>query len=421
MSVYLRGKGKNYNYEFVLDGNRYRGSTKQKKKKDALIFENAEKDKARKGLLGDDRVTILLKDAYETFLKVPRRKSPGAQREIDYRSKYNDFVLFMTDKYPEITEMNQVTNDHAEEYIYLLRKNGRHSRTVWVTSRDKVIARGNTPKHMATSTINDYIMLLKMIFKYLKKKANIQEDPFADIPQLEKDTEGREAFTIEELKLIGEKSRDIYLYPLFLTGICTGMREGDICLLKSKEINLNTNWIDRKTLKTGKQVTIPIMSALRAYLSMLSLKGKYAFPELAKQYTARSTKIGADVTKFLESIGIESIREVPGRSRRVSVRDIHSLRHTFAYMSALAGIPLPVVQSVLGHMDSKMTQDYMNHASAGAKQKYLAALPDYLNTGHGTEAVTNDYLIEQLKNMDSKNWQDIRKTLINCIETQVIQ
>ena len=419
MAVFLRGKF--FHYEFELQGKRYRGTTKQTNKKAALIFEDAERKKAQKGLLGNDRTTILLKDAYEEHLKVPRRKQPSKQREINYRSKYNDFVLFMADKYPDITEMNQVTYEHAEEYIHLLRKNGRYCKKVSYTMGNKVVTAGNTPKHMATATINDYIMLLKMIFRTLKRKANIQENPFIEIPQLERDTEGREAFTIEELKLIGKKSKDTYLYPLFLTGICTGMREGDICLLRNKEVDLQTGWIARKTLKTGKKVTIPIMPALRAYLITLPMKGEYIFPELAKRYINNSARIGTNVTEFLESIGIESTKEVPGRSRRVSVRDIHSLRHTFAYMSALAGIPLPIVQSVLGHMDAKMTKDYMNHASAQAKQKYLAALPDYLNTGHGAEAVTNEYLIEQLESMDSANWQDIKKKLINCIKTQVIQ
>ena len=425
MSVFLRGKY--YSYKFYVNGKPYRGSTKQITKKEALIFEKLEKEKARKGLLGKDRTTILLADAYEEHLKVPRKKSPGKQREDNYRGKYNDFVLFMADKYPHITEMNQVESDHAEEYIHLLRKSGRYNKTISYKIGNKTITHSNAPKHMAAATINDYIMLLKMIFTTLKKKANIQENPFADIPQLNRDTESREAFTIEELKLIGEKSRETYLYPLFLAGICTGMREGDICLLKNAEIDLKTGWIRRKLNKSlknpnPKTVTIPIMPALRSYLLTLPLKGEYIFPELANIYLSDNrSRIGKDVSRFLEGIGIESTRDVPGRSRRASVRDIHSLRHTFAYMAALAGIPLPVVQSVLGHMDSKMTQDYMNHASAQAKQKYLATLPDYLNTGHGAEILTNDYLIEQLKNMNSNNWQDIKKSLINCIETQVIQ
>ena len=174
-------------------------------------------------------------------------------------------------------------------------------------------------------------------------------------------------------------------------------------------------------MKTGNIVTIPIMPALRSYFLTLPMKGEYVFPELAEKYLTPNEAIGADVTKFLESLGMESTRKVPGRSRKVSVRDIHSLRHTFAYMAALANIPLPIVQSVLGHMDSKMTQMYMNHASAQAKQKYLSALPDYLNTGNGAEVMTNDYLIKQLESMTADNWQDIKDSLITCIKTQIIQ
>jgi integrase len=419
MSVFLRGKY--FAYDFVLNGERYRGSTKQTNKKDALIFESQEKEKARKGLLGNNQKTIKLIDGYETFLKVPRKKKPGKQREKAYRNHFDDFIAFMTDKYPKIAEMNQVTSNQAEEYIYKLQKNGKYNKTTNYKRGNATVVRKKCSEHIANSTVNDYIMLLKMVFTNLKKRANIQENPFADIPLLARDTEHREAFTPEELKLIGEKSKNTYLYPLFLTGICTGLREGDICTLKCEEVNLKTNWITRKQRKTGNTVTIPIMPPLKAYLLTLPMKGDYVFPDLADRYETTSEAIGRDVTKLLESIGIESTREVPGRSRKVSVRDIHSLRHTFAYTSAIAGIPLPVVQSVLGHMDSKMTQMYMNHASGEAKQKYLAALPDYLNTGNGAASVTNEYLIERLDNMNADNWKEIRDNLKTCITTQIIQ
>ena len=420
MSVFQRGKV--FHYDFVLKGERYRGSTGQTTKKNALKFELAEKEKARKGLIGTKK-SIELSKAYDAFVKIPRKNTRSAQREQNYRSKYNDFVAFMAGEYPKITTMNQVTQDHAEEYIYQLQDSGRYDKTISYKSiKGKEVTHAKAVEKMAKATINDYIMVLKMMFKSLKNKANIHKNPFAEIPQLTRDSESREAFTIEELKLIGEKSKDTPLYPLFITGICTGLRESDICTLKNSEVNLKTNWITRKQDKTSNTVTIPIMAPLRSYLLSLDRKGEYIFPELAARYlcSKKRSKIGHSVTVFLESIGIESNREVKGRSRRVSVRDIHSLRHTFAYMSALANIPLPIVQSVLGHMDTKMTQMYMNHASAQAKQKYLAALPDYLNTGEGADVLTNEYIIEKLEGMTADNWTTVKESLITAIKTQVI-
>lgn len=422
MSVFKRGKF--YYYEFVLRGERYRGSTKQTAEKAALRFENQIKEQARQGLL--TKKSISIEKAFDKFLKVPRKKKPGKQRETDYRGKYRDFVCFMEDKYPKIKNLNQVTEDHAEEYIHLLQKSGRHNKTITYKRGNKTITHKKSPEHLAPDTVNDFIITLRLVFSTLERKANIVNNPFDKIPLLIKNTESREAFTIDELKLIGEKSKNTHLYPLFMTGICTGLRESDICTLRNSEVNLKANWITRKPNKgrnsaAPKTLNIPIMPQLRAYLVTLPRKGEYIFPELAKQYYSNSESIGKDVTAFLEGIGIESTREVPGRSRRVSVRDVHSLRHTFAYMSALANIPLPIVQSILGHKDTKMTQMYMDHASAQAKQKYLAALPDYLNTGQGSAVVTNEYLIEKLENMTADNWQETKEDLISCIKTQVIQ
>ena len=112
----------------------------------------------------------------------------------------------MRDKYPRITEMNQVTPDHAEEYIHLLQKSGRHDKTISYSRGKKDITHTKSPESMAAATINDYIMLLKMVFNSLKKKAGIQQNPFIEIPMLIRNSESREAFTIEELKLIGEKA-----------------------------------------------------------------------------------------------------------------------------------------------------------------------------------------------------------------------
>lgn len=47
-------------------------------------------------------------------------------------------------------------------------------------------------------------------------------------------------------------------------------------------------------------------------------------------------------------------------------------------MAGCYQIPLPVVQSILGHMSPEMTKHYQAHADRTAKEKYLAQMPDFL-------------------------------------------
>lgn len=96
-------------------------------------------------------------------------------------------------------------------------------------------------------------------------------------------------------------------------------------------------------------------------------------------YASNPTGITYRVKQFLERLGIKTSRKAEGRSRSVSSKDVHSLRHTFAYLAGEYRIPLPIVQSVLGHMSPEMTKHYQAHADREAKEKYLIQLPDFLN------------------------------------------
>lgn len=65
---------------------------------------------------------------------------------------------------------------------------------------------------------------------------------------------------------------------------------------------------------------------------------------------------------------------VEGRSRKSVVASFHSLRHTFVSISANAGVPLPVVQSIVGHCSTAMTRHYY-HESENALRQAVEAIP----------------------------------------------
>ncbi len=80
------------------------------------------------------------------------------------------------------------------------------------------------------------------------------------------------------------------------------------------------------------------------------------------------------IKQFLEWLGIQTTRKPKGRTRAVSVKDLHSCRHTFCYYAGLAGIPLAVVQSIVGHMTPAMTEHYSAHASMEDKRRGMERL-----------------------------------------------
>ena len=56
------------------------------------------------------------------------------------------------------------------------------------------------------------------------------------------------------------------------------------------------------------------------------------------------------------------------------MKDLHSCRHTFCYYAGLAGIPLAVVQSIVGHMTPSMTAHYSDHATTEDKRRGMERL-----------------------------------------------
>ncbi|HBP08031.1 MAG TPA: hypothetical protein DD673_15295 [Lentisphaeria bacterium] len=119
-------------------------------------------------------------------------------------------------------------------------------------------------------------------------------------------------------------------------------------------------------------------------------------------YQTNPSGISYRVKSFLEGLGIQTTRTGRNRGRATSVKDVHSLRHTFAYLAGCYQIPLPVVQSILGHMSPEMTKHYQAHADREAKEKYLAKMPDFI--GHS-----------EVKNIDATGNQ-IRTELIQKIQ-----
>ena len=451
MSVTRRKTSKgfttHYHYRFVVGQQRYSGSTGETEERKAKVYEkrlraSIQQSENVKDVIEKTRQvfgggSILINTGFDEFLTKPRKTTMSPPREKKERAYWNDFAAWAQDQ--EVTQVGLVTRQHAEQYIHMIRTTGRYVKVVQCYRGKKKVACSLQGSNLSTSTQNDILQAMKKVFRYLWKEAGCAENPFEHIEAPRNHMVHRQAFTPEELKNIGDASKGTWIYDLFLTGICTGLREGDICTLKWDEVDLDKGWITRIPRKTrkssGKQVRIPIMPALTEHLRSLSRDEEFVFPYLAMQYLKYNPFIGREVTRFLESVGIQSTIQVEGRGRRVSVKDVHSLRHTFCYMAALNGIPLPIVQSIVGHMSSEMTQMYMDHATDEAKQMMMR-LPVYMagevpaggelpakndRPTERTNAGSRDFLAKikgELQGMTPGNWQRIRDMVVGMIESE---
>lgn len=432
MSVFKRkttsGETSEYHYRFMKGGKLFFGvcqgcfdEAAAKKFEADLKFKvsQLENQKTVKAIVENfrDELTcgdkILLKDVFAVIAQKPKRRSMSEKQRTSKESRYNDFVAFMKSKYPDVKYINDVTSAHAEKYISFLRAQGRFNKTV-SSSQGKYKSR-NT--QLSPATLNRFLDELKSTFESLMKQTGMLENPFAEIESVLEVYETREAFTEQELELI-LKTAPPFIRAIFVVGFFTALREGDISTLRWSDVLWEHGVIRRKLLKTGAVVEIPIMPPLAEFLKQqMGNDEEYVLPEHAAMYFENSVGISYRVKKFLEDLGIKTTKKVPGRSRAVSIKDVHSLRHTFCYFAGVAGIPLVVVQSIVGHMTPEMTAHYTSHADRKTKREKLAALPCFKALSNSVErnVMTEQkrlQVIEAIKKTDSDTLNRIAAILL---------
>ncbi len=391
--------GKHYHFNFVHNEERYYGSTGCTRKRDAEAFvrniiEPLKQQKSAKQITENFRDTlsqgsnILVSEAFQKSKQKPRSKTVSEKQFQEKEKCWNDFCAFLVDHYADVRILKDVTSSMAEEYMTHLQSTGKYDKAIkYKQGKNTIQYRQNAEMKLSPRAYNMYLGSLKDVFRLLSKDAGLLENPFEGIKRMPKKDERREAFTPSELRKISE-SGDEFVYALFAIGIYTGFREGDICTLKWDEVDLENRKISKRIEKTDNDVEIPIMPPLYDYLVRLKSEEnpdqleseytKYALPEHAKLYKESSEGVGYRVRKLLKSLNIETKRKIPRRTRAVSVKDVHSLRHTFIYQASLHGIPTNVVQSVVGHSDPAMTMWYATHVDLEAKREKMGSLPDFM-------------------------------------------
>ena len=392
--VRQKRQGGTWYYQFTKDGKMYTGRCEAaKNKREAEAYEKkilntiqrASEQKTVKALVDNFRDVltggkeISLNEAFDLAEQKPRSRVPSEKHASTKRTIWGDFLAFMHGEHPEIENLIDVTDAHAQEYIALLQKTGRYDKSITYSrgtgKNFRTITRLKAEGALSARSLQLYQMVCAEVFSLLAKDAGLQDNPFASVRRAKSDAETREAFTPEELKTIYDNLDD-FTRPLFMMAVWTGLREGDICTLKWNEVDLDRRLIIRKTRKTGAKVKIPISNQLYAFIVSVphTEDSEYVFPEHAQMYLTNSSGVSYRIKQFLEGLGIQTTRKPEGRTRAISVKDLHSCRHTFCYYAGLAGIPLAVVQSIVGHMTPSMTAHYSDHATTEDKRRGMERL-----------------------------------------------
>ena len=322
---------------------------------------------SRKKTADAGRRLVPLAEAWERFDGSLARRSVSANVNRIYEKRWGVFLAWMGKNRPDARALADVDADAAAAFMREIRARS------------------------APKTFNDYRALLSQVWRILDKDAGLDgRNPWREIAPLEKKPHERRELTAEELAAVVAPLEGEWR-ALFAIGIYTGLRLGDAVNLTWGAVDLARGFIQlipHKTEKHGTIVRIPLFPALAAILAETPAKKRRGpiLPELAEEYREHEKAVNYRVRRIFEAAGIETQGETDRRNpktktvRKAAEVGFHSLRHTFVSLCANTGVPLHIVQAIVGHTNAAMTRHYF-HVSDDALRGAVAALPDVFTAG----------------------------------------
>lgn len=203
-------------------------------------------------------------------------------------------------------------------------------------------------EHRSESTTNTKMTVIRDFFHWLQNEEYIISNPTKKIKPVKEPKRERQPLTDEEVEIIRESLEDIREKAMFEFLLGTGCRADEMVNVKISDID----WSKMSLMVVGKgnkerriyfnQRTKVI---LRKYLEVRDWRSEYLFCSLRGKHGKIGTRA---LQKVMSNIGEKvGIHLYP-----------HLMRHTFATKCLNSGMPLEIVQALLGHSNVGTTQIY---------------------------------------------------------------
>ncbi len=314
--------------DFRFEGTRYRRKSPVNNKRGAERFEHILRDRLMRGEPLDGREAEKEEQTYEsfaveyqkTYVTVNNEKSTAKSKRVNLNAHIVPFFGQMP--------LSRIGVKAIEEF-----------------------KAGLVGKGLAAKTINNILSILRTSLTTAVKWNMLDACP--PIQWMDAPSPAFDFFTVEESErlLAAAVAQEL---AMICTAVKAGLRRGELLALRWEDVDLVASRIDVRqsvwqghitTPKSGKTRHVPMSPQLRDVLAAhRHLRGPYVFCNddgsmLSKDQVRRT------VQKACKKAGLRAA-------------GWHMLRHTFASQLAMAGVPLRVIQELLGHSTIKMTLRY---------------------------------------------------------------
>jgi integrase len=153
-------------------------------------------------------------------------------------------------------------------------------------------------------------------------------------------------------------ARFVWLKPLFVVALETGLRKGDLLKLAWSSVDFGEGWIRLVMEKTAFEATIPISSECQRALEVCRARPVVSSFVFVDEEGHRLSE-----TRLRRTYAIA--KTLAGITRRCR---FHDLRHTFASRLVSRGVNLRVVATALGHTTTEQTERYAKPSEAAMRE-----------------------------------------------------
>ena len=364
-------KGRFWHARWVVGGKVYRRSTGKERKREALAVladlvapfraktealridalrarADASEERARR--MEAARHSLPVARIADEYRASTRRRDCAPATLDRYCAQIGGLVRFLARRFPAVHEMRDVSDAHAEAFLRAF--------------RDK-----------SPNAYNKRITLFRSVWSILGPQAGCESNPWAECRKRRLDTRSRRTLTGEELAAV-VAAAEPELRTLIGIGLFTGLRLGDAATLDWRAVDESAGIVrvsPAKTRRTGRStVEIPLIPELVAVLANAETAGRRdgpVMPRVCECYRRRPVELSRAIKALFERCGIQTDSDADGGEKRRPLVSFHSLRHTFVSLAANAGVPLNIVQAVVGHTNMRMTEYYAHADRATAMRE----------------------------------------------------
>ena len=308
------------------------------------------------------RAIKLLNDFLRTGTIFPKSPKISAANSLNvFHSLLSDFKQYQHDKYEASVKTLESYDTYAGRFLmYLENHIGKIScidSFLIIDYCKSLVEYTENVAHRASCVLRVFLRYLRAVnlvaVDYSCKVPLFTYRRRSKLPSLLKNEEVEKMLSsIDRSSAVGKRD-----YAIVLIARRLGLRSGDIRNLEFSHIHWESNTIELITQKNGKTLILPLLAdvgmAIIDYIKYARPKSESPVIFLTgnapiKQISAPG--MSSIVKRVANQAGVNTI---PNRSMGP-----HSLRSTLASTMLANDVPLPVISGILGHSQTRTTQQY---------------------------------------------------------------